>query len=91
MNLHIQTPDGRVVKPGQIWRSVGRRRHSPYRRVKEVCHETSRATLQACTPEGEVLSPRTSRVQISRMTKTSTGYLFVREAPPPVTGMRRVG
>lgn len=70
------------VKVGQIWKDRDKRCPNRYLRVIEVPDLNvvgARATLQPCRANGQLISTKTTRILISRMRPSATGYDLVKD------------
>ena len=72
-----------IVKVGQVWKDRDKRRLNRHLRVIEIPKDLTalgaRATLQPCKLNGQFISTRTTRILVSRMRPTFTGFDLVKD------------
>jgi len=72
-----------IVKVGQVWKDRDKRSPNRHLRVIEIPKDLTalgaRATLQPCKPNGQFISTKTTRILISRMRPTATGFDLVKD------------
>jgi hypothetical protein len=66
------TKEGVEVKPGQVWRDLDKRMGNRNAKVIEVV--AGKAKMEMCRSDGSTYGGSTTRVSVSRMHKSSTGW-----------------
>lgn len=72
------TKEGIEVRIGQVWRDLDKRMNNRHCIVEDV--NEGKALMSRCRPDGSWRSSNHTKVSVSRMHKSSTGWALVQES-----------